>query len=157
AVCADQPTPSTAKVGKKIADVSFQDAAGKTVSLYDFKDKKAVVVVFLSFECPVSNSYTQPLADMAREYAKHGIAFVGLTTNTEETDAEVAKQAKHFNLPFPVFCDRKLAAAEALQADITPECFVLDGDFVLRYRGRIDNSYTERLKKHPKVTEHNLR
>ncbi len=149
--------PTTANLGKKIANVSFTNAAGKTVALHDFKDKKAIVVVFLSFDCPVSNSYAQPLADMYREFHKQGIAFLGLTTNTEETDAEVAKQAKHFNLPFAVVCDRKLAAAAAFQADITPECFVLDGDFVLRYRGRIDNAYSDRLKKKPQVTEHNLK
>src|SRR2546421_8747516 len=151
------PVPSKANLGKKIANVAFTDAAGKTFSLYDVKDKKAVVVMFLSFECPVSNSYAQPLADMANEYAKHGIAFIGLTTNSEETDADVAKHAKEYKLPFPVYCDRKLAAVEAFKADVTPECFVLDGDFNLRYRGRIDNAYSERLKKHPQVTEHNLR
>src|SRR5207244_6838529 len=88
---------------------------------------------------------------------KHRIAFLALTTNGEETAAAVAKHAKDYRLPFPVYCDRKLTAAEAFKADVTPECFVLDGDFNLRYRGRIDNAYSERLKKHPKVTEHNLR
>src|SRR5262245_45610614 len=156
-VAVADPVPSKANLGKKIANLSFTDAAGKSVSLYDVKDKKAVVVVFLSFECPVSSSYAQPLADMANEYGKHGIAFLGLTTNADESDADVAKHAKDYKLPFPVYCDRKLAAAEALKADVTPECFVLDGDFNLRYRGRIDNAYSERLKKHPKVTEHNLR
>jgi peroxiredoxin len=151
------PTPSKQNLGKKIGNVSFKDAAGKTVSLHDFKSKKAIVIVFLSFDCPVSNSYSQPLTDMADELGKHGVAFLGLTVNADETDAEVAKHAKEYKLSFPVYCDRKLAAADALKAEVTPECFVLDGDFVLRYRGRIDNSYYERLKKQPQVTEHNLK
>jgi peroxiredoxin len=148
---------ATRNVGKKIGNLSFKDAAGQAVSLYDFKDKKAIVVVFLSFECPVSNSYSQPLADMAQEYAKHGIAFLGLTTNLDETPEQVAKQARDFRVPFPVLRDDKLVAARTLQADTTPEVFVLDGSYYLRYRGRIDNAYSERLKKHPQVTQHNLR
>src|SRR5262245_57688788 len=110
------PAPSKANLGKKIDDVRFKDSAGKAISLYDFKDKKAVVVVFLSFECPVSNSYAQPLADMANELGKHGVAFLGLTTNTDESDADLAKHVKEFKLPFPVACDRKLAAATAFKA-----------------------------------------
>ena len=152
-----QREPSTAYVGKKISNLAFKDDNGQTQSLYSHKDRKAIVLVFLSFECPVSTSYAQPLADMAKEFGKYGVAFVGLTTNEDETSAQVAKQARHFNLNFPVYLDAKLAAANALKADITPECFVLDGDYVLRYRGRIDNSYSERLKRHPQVTRHDLR
>src|SRR2546430_5350171 len=40
---------------------------------------------------------------------------------------------------------------------VTPEAFVLDGGFVLRYRGRIDNAYFERLKKNQQVTTNDLR
>ena len=45
----------------------------------------------------------------------------------------------------------------ALKAETTPECFVLDGGYTLRYRGRIDDSYYERLKKHPRATRQDLR
>ncbi len=149
--------PSRAKIGEKIANLELQGDKGQRLALHDLKDKKAIVLVFLSFECPVSNSYCQPLVDMQKEFEKHGVAFVGLTVNEDDTAAQVAKQARDFNLTFPVFRDRSLEAARALQADFTPECFVLDGDYVLRYRGRIDNSYSERLKKHQKVTKHDLR
>ncbi|MBI3411163.1 MAG: redoxin domain-containing protein [Planctomycetes bacterium] len=137
--------------------MAFQDENGKTRKLYDLKGKKATVVVFLSFECPVSNSYAQPLSDMASEYGKHGVQFIGITTNQEESSADVAKHVKEFNINFPVYRDAKLAAADAFKAEITPEVFVLDADAVLRYRGRIDDSYSERLKKHPRVTKENLK
>ena len=152
-----QREPSTANVGKKIANLAFQDESGQSHSLYSLKDKKAIVLVFYSFECPVSTSYAQALTDMVTEYGKHGVSFIGLTINDDDTPAEVARQAAHFNLNFPVYLDGKLAAARALKAETTPECFVLDGGYVLRYRGRIDNSYAERLQKHPQVTRHDLR
>jgi peroxiredoxin/mono/diheme cytochrome c family protein len=149
--------PSRAKLGEKIPNLVLQGEKNERLALHDLKDKKAIVLVFFSFECPVSNSYCQPLIDMHKEFAKHGVSFIGLTVNDDDTAAHVAKQAREFNLTFPVFRDRNLEVARAVEADFTPECFVLDGDYVLRYRGRIDNSYSERLKKHQQVTKHDLR
>src|SRR5437773_492016 len=59
--------PSAEMVGKTIDHVVLKDASGKTLALDDFTDRKAMVVVFLSFECPVSTSYAQPLANLSRE------------------------------------------------------------------------------------------
>ena len=49
-----------------------------------------------------------------------------------------------------------LNAADVFKAKITPEVFVLDHNQVMRYRGRIDNMFSERLKRNPKVTDHDL-
>jgi peroxiredoxin/mono/diheme cytochrome c family protein len=149
--------PSRAKLGAKVPNLVLQGEKGERLALQDLKDKKAIVLVFFSFECPVSNSYCQPLIDMHKEFAKHGVAFIGLTVNDDDTAAHVAKQAREFSLTFPVFRDRNLEVARAVEANFTPECFVLDGSYTLRYRGRIDNSYSERLKKHQRVTKHDLR
>lgn len=150
--------PSTALLGKKIEDVAFVDAAGKTQKLDDLKGKKAIVVVFLSFECPIANSYAQPLAELAKTYGARGVAFVGVCATEDEDAVQVAKHAKKFDIPFPVYRDAKYAAAHAFRADITPEAFVLDADGVLRYRGRIDNTYVARIKKNNSgPTRHDLR
>src|SRR4051812_2732459 len=75
--------PSRAVLGDRMPNLSFKDEHGKTHRLYDLKDKKAIVLVFLSFECPVSNSYAAPLAEIAQEFGKHGVAVWGLTTNED--------------------------------------------------------------------------
>jgi peroxiredoxin/mono/diheme cytochrome c family protein len=152
-----QQEPSRAKLGEKMPNLTFKDDKGKAYRLYELKDKKAIVLVFLSFECPVSKSYSEPLSEIAKEFEKFGVTIWGLTTNEDDTAAEVAKLAKKFELAFPVFKDERLRAAEALHANITPEVFVLDGNFELKYRGRIDDMYSERLKKHAKISENNLR
>jgi peroxiredoxin len=154
---ATEQEPSRARLGQKIQDLAFTDAAGKMHRLYDLQGQKAIALVFLSFECPVSNSYSEPLADMVKEYGKHGVTFWGMTASDDDTPAQVEKSAREFNLNFPVFRDDKLRAADALQANFTPEVFVLDGNFVLRYRGRIDDSWSARLKKHAQVSRHDLR
>ena len=145
-IAAEDAGPSKAKLGERIPNLVFRDADGGKHPLHDLKNQKAIVVVFLSFECPVSKSYSKPLVDLHKELGKHGVTFLGLTVNEDDSAAEVAKHAKEYELDFPVYLDEGLAAARALEADYTPEVFVLDGDFKLRYRGRIDNKYSSRLK-----------
>ncbi len=152
--CAES-APSTVSLNKKIDNFHFADAAGKSPALYDLKDKKAVVIVFLSFECPVSTSYSQHLAELHRTYGNRGVAFVGVCPN-ESDPAVVAKQAKEYAIPFPVYADPQHVAVRALKAEATPEAFLLDHDFVLRYRGRIDDGYAARLKKNRQISRHDL-
>ncbi len=154
AVPGDEPAPATDKLNKKIENVTVTAADGKPVALADIKDKKAIVVVFLSFDCPVSNSYATALAGLHKAYDEKGVAFVGVIPGEE---AEAAKKAADYKIPFPVYADPKLAAADAFKATATPEAFVLDHNAVLRYRGRIDNGFAARLKKNNQVTEHDLR
>lgn len=149
--------PSTAKLAKAIDAVTLPAADGTSWSLASLRGKEAVVAVFLSFECPVSNNYTSLLADMARTYASRGVAFVGFCANDDLDAAAVARQARDYQLPFPVFADPRHVAADAFKADVTPEAFVLDRHGILRYRGRIDDGYAARLKKNLHITRHDLR
>jgi mono/diheme cytochrome c family protein len=145
--------PDLTKLNTKIDPLPVRDAAGKPVRL---PEAKATVVVFISFECPVSNSYAAPLSDLAKEYEAKGVTFVGLCP-CDATAAEVERQAKEFHLGFRIYKDDGFAAADALKAATTPEVFVLDRHSMLRYRGRIDNGYYARLKKNPQVTSHDLK
>ncbi|MCE9531650.1 MAG: redoxin family protein [Planctomycetes bacterium] len=142
------------RLGKKI-DATFTDLNGKPAPLSAFKDKKAIVVVFLSFDCPVSNSYAVTLTEMNKQYGDKGAAFVAVSTSDDP--AEVRKQASEFKIPFSVYIDPKLDGTDALKATTTPEAFVLDHNFMLRYRGRIDNTWQARLKKHSETTEFDLK
>ncbi len=146
---------AAAKLGQKIGNLSFTQPDGKTFSLHDLKDREAVVVVFLSFECPNSTGYAPVLAEMAKKYGGRKVAFLGIGCGEDEAPT-LAKHAEEFKLGFPVYKDERGAAVETLKAEITPEAFVLDHNFVLRYRGRIDDGYTARLKKNLQIKHHDL-
>lgn len=152
----DKEQPITDKINKEIDNVKFTDATGKASALKDLAGKNATVVVFLSFDCPVSNSYALTLAELHKAYSEKGVNFIALVP-TEDSAEKVAKKADEFKYTFPVFSDSKLVAAEAFKAAITPEAFVLDHNLVMRYRGRIDNQYYGRLKKNTAVTERDLK
>ncbi len=153
---AEAPPPND-KINTKIAHITLNDAAGKPIALQGSGDKKAVVVVFLSFDCPVSTSYAPLLAEMAKTYGAKGVTFLAVNSSDEGDAAQIAKQAGEFKLPFPVLKDKGRAAADAFKAVTVPEVFVLDHNSVLRYRGRIDDGFTKRLIRAATVTHHDLK
>ena len=145
----------TPPVGQKIENVAFSGLDGKSVSLHDIKDKKAIVVFFLTFDCPVCNSYLEQMSEMASA-RQDDTAFLGVCVAADEL-AQVKKQVEEYQIGFPVVHDPKQKAAAIFQAAATPEVFVLDNQFTVRYRGRIDDTWAARLKKNKAVTKHDLR
>jgi len=139
-----------------LEQLTFKPGGGKTVAWKDVAGSKATVVVFLSFDCPMSNNYCQPLSEMAKAYEAKGVKFVALCP-CDEAAGEVARKAKEFALPFPVFKDEGYAVTEALGASHTPQVFVLDAKGSLRYSGQIDDGYTKRLVRAKETTKHYLK
>jgi mono/diheme cytochrome c family protein len=99
------------------------------------------VVLFLGTECPINNAYMPRLGELYREYEAKGVAFVGINANQQDTAAAVARHAREYKLPFPVFKDDGSKVADLFAAERTPEAFLLDAGAVVRYRGRIDDQF----------------
>ncbi len=150
-------SPSSAKINKKIDSFSLSDASGKKIALSDLNGKKAIVVFFLSFDCPVSKSYSTTMAELAKSYEAKGVSFLGVNSNDDIDAVQIGKVAAEFQLPFPVLKDVRLQVADLFKAEAVPSAFVLDQNFVLRYRGRIDDGYAARLKQNAKITSHDLK
>ncbi|MBI3410269.1 MAG: redoxin domain-containing protein [Planctomycetes bacterium] len=127
--------------GPAVRDFRLKDDAGKTWSLDDFKDKKAVVVVFLGTQCPINNAFAPRLAELHQEYAGKGVGFLAINSNEHDTLETIALHAKKHGIPFPVLRDEAHLAADRFGAQRTPETFVLDAKRTIRYQGRIDDQY----------------
>ncbi len=154
-VAAAQHDPAQSSgIGQKVDNVKFTGLDGKSFALHDLQDKKAIVILFLTFECPVSNSYLAELTELARTCKD--TAFVGVCTSAEEP-AQLGRQMQEFQVGFPLVQDVRHRIVDVLKARVTPEVFVLDGQFVLRYRGRVDDAWAARLKRNKEVSRHDLR
>ncbi|HEY8506527.1 MAG TPA: thioredoxin family protein [Gemmataceae bacterium] len=135
-------------VGRTIDNFRLTDPrTGKPVALADFKDRKAVAVVFLGTRCPVNNQYLPRLNQLQKEYAGKGVQILGINSNHIDSLEDVAAHAREHGIAFPVLKDLDGRAADRFGATMTPEAFVLDADRVVRYRGRIDDQYGRALKK----------
>jgi hypothetical protein len=141
---------------RKIPALRLQGAGGAGIDLHDLKGRPAVVVVFLSFDCPVSLGYASTLNELARLYGPRKVAFVAICPGSEGP-AWLAREAKAARLELPLYRDGRYEAVRAFGASTLPEVFVLDGKFTVRYRGRIDDSYSARLKRKPGPPREDLR
>ena len=95
--------------------------------------------MFVSTRCPVSNAYNDRMVSLAKKYGPQGVAFVGIDANTTEPTPEVAAFAKQHGFSFPVLKDAGDIVADAYNAHVTPETYVINRQGVLVYHGRIDN------------------
>ena len=129
------------KVGEKMADFTLQDVNGKAHSLYDFEGKKAVAVIFFATRCPYSNAFNHVMASLAHEYESRGVAVIGINANKTEPVAEVAEHARAHGLDFLILKDEGNQIADRLGASVTPEVFLLDSTWTLRYHGALGNSH----------------
>jgi peroxiredoxin/mono/diheme cytochrome c family protein len=127
--------------GTPVPSFTLPDQHRRPRSLDAYKDKKAVVVVFLGTECPLANLYVPTLAELHKEYAPRGVQFLAVNANPQDSFVAVAAHAWERGIPFPVLKDYDQVALAALGARRTPEAFVLDAGRVIRYRGRIDDRY----------------
>jgi peroxiredoxin len=139
-------TPSTMlPLGSQAPDFRLPDTDGKTVSLNDFKDAPALLVIFLCNHCPYVKHVRHGLAALAREYQAKGVAVVGISANDVSTHPDdspenMAREKAEVGYTFPYLYDESQEVAKAYQAACTPDFFVFDRDRKLVYRGQMDGS-----------------
>ena len=139
-------TPSTMlALGTRAPDFCLPDTDGQVVSLADFADAPALLVVFLSNHCPYVKHLRTALAQVAREYQARGVAMVGIASNdAERYPADGPEMMAHekaaVGYPFPYLYDEKQEVAKAYQAACTPDFFLFNEQRELVYRGQFDDS-----------------
>lgn len=114
---------------------------GKQVALQDFSDSPIVVLAFLGTECPLAKLYGPKLEGMSQEFADDNVAFIGISSNKQDSLTELTAYVHRHQINFPILKDVGNRLADALGATRTPEVFVFDRDRSLRYHGRIDDQY----------------
>ena len=108
---ADEPSSS---IGKKVPDFKLPDNHGRQVSLGNFQDKKAVIVVFIGTECPINNAYMPRLVELDREFGPRGVQLLAVNSNLQDTPQRVADHARKHQLTFPILKDEDNRIADVL-------------------------------------------
>jgi len=127
----------------KIQNFTLPDYNGKMHSLKDYKDSKAIVIIFVATECPVSNAYNSRMENLYKEYNSKGVTFLGINSNKAESAERVKEHAEENGLTFTILKDKNNVVADEFDASFTPEVYVVNNNFEVLYHGRIDNSKNE--------------
>ena len=148
----------SAPAQQKMTELSFKTLEHGPVQPFKDEDTKAVVLVFVSTDCPIANAYHPRLTELYQRYQSKGVNFYLVHSSAEITVQAAEKHVKEYSLEIPVVLDRDQSLARQVGARVTPEVVVLSrnqNDAI--YQGRIDNLYEDYGKKRASATEHYLR
>ena len=134
-------TPADHGIGLRLPDLKFTDINGRTFSLSDLREKRAVVIAFTNTTCPLCKKYAPTLAALEKQFADQQVAFVFVNaTSNEKPEAIRAAIASH-GWSGSYVQDTGGAIARALGATHTTDAFVIDARRTLVYRGAVDDQY----------------
>jgi peroxiredoxin len=132
-------------LGSTAPSFRLPDTDGGTVSLEDFGDAPALLVIFLCNHCPYVKHVRHELAALAKNYQAKGVAVVGIssndvTTHPDDAPAMMAREKANVGYTFPYLYDESQEVAQAYQAACTPDFYMFDRARRLVYRGQMDGS-----------------
>ena len=118
---------------------------GKTVSLNDFKDAPALLVMFICNHCPYVKHVQAGIAQMAKDFQARGIGVVAISSNDaanypDDSPQKMKEEARRAGYTFPYLYDESQSVARAYRAACTPDFFLFDGECKLVYRGQMDDA-----------------
>jgi peroxiredoxin len=140
-------TPSTMiPLGTVAFDFALRDAVtGKLVTLVDFHEKPALLVMFLCNHCPFVKHVQAELVRIASDYQPRGLAIVAISSNDvqrypDDGPDKMAEEARRAGYTFPYLFDEEQAVAKSYSAACTPDFYLFDQQRHLVYRGQLDDS-----------------
>lgn len=147
------------QIGDYAPDFELPGVDGEVHHLGSYlKTTKVAVVVFMCNHCPYVKAYWERLKAIQTDYAAQGVQLIGINANDDsqypdDSFDRMKEVAAITQLNYPYLRDANQDVARAFGAERTPEIFVIDQQWVVRYNGRIDDNYSDTSL----VTSHDLR
>jgi len=117
-------------------------------SLPKVQTPQAQVFIFLDTDCPISRQMCLYIRQLAARYDAHIVA-IQLVFQHRASRAQIRDFLSTFDLPLPYTVNSHYALSRQMGASITPEALLYDAQQILRYRGAINDLYTEIGVKRP--------
>ncbi len=133
-------------LGSVAPDFKLQEVTdGRWVSLGDFADKKALVVIFTCRHCPFAQHAKPGIIQLAKDYKDKSVGVVLISSNDpdayeDDSPESLREMAIQDGFPSPLLFDETQSIAKAYTAVTTPDVFVFDKDRKLVYRGQFDDA-----------------
>jgi hypothetical protein len=119
--------------------------------------RRATVLLFITNDCPISNSYAPEIHRLCDAYMKQGIAIYLVYSDSDLSLADVRKHYQDFGYKCPAVFDSKHELATKTGATVTPEAAVYLPNGQRVYRGRINDLYLDYGKARYSATTSDLK
>jgi hypothetical protein len=145
--CNDRRSPNQSRIS---------DLNGERVDPFQAIDAKAIVFIFVSTDCPISNRYAPEVQRLDASFGSKGVKFWLVYPNRDESVAAIRKHTREYRYSLGVLRDPKHLLVKRALVQVTPEAAVFGPNGRLIYHGRIDNQYADFGKQRPAATERDL-
>lgn len=133
-------------LGTKAPLFSLLDViSGRQIDLNQEPGPMATVIMFICNHCPYVKHVNAELVRLARDYQARNIRFIAINSNDVDhypadspENMRITAEQEGYN--FPYLFDESQAVAKAYQAACTPDFYVFDQQYILVYRGQLDDS-----------------
>ncbi|RMH31598.1 MAG: thioredoxin family protein [Nitrospirae bacterium] len=139
-------TSTMLSLGTPLPDFQLPDVvSGKIISPETFRDKKALLVMFICRHCPYVVHVREELAKLGRDYIDRGVGIVAISSNDaaqypDDAPDKLKEMAEQLGFVFPLCYDESQEVAKRFTAACTPDFFLFDQNRRLVYRGQLDDS-----------------
>jgi thiol-disulfide isomerase/thioredoxin len=118
---------------------------GGAVSVEDFSDASALLVMFICNHCPFVKHVRDELVKLSNDYRPRGVAVVAVNSNDwstypDDSPEMMEKEAREYGYPFAYLYDETQEVARAYRAACTPDFYLFGARQELVYRGQLDDS-----------------
>jgi len=137
--------------------VALKDVDGRLVDPFlAAEDSAAILFLFASVDCPVSNRYAPDVRRLHDTFAKQHVAFWLVYPNPNDTPAAVRAHLEAYGYPVHALLDPGHALVKLGKVSITPEAALFDRARALAYHGRIDDRFVSLGVERPAATTRDL-
>ena len=150
------PMAALLAAGCSIKPTAALDLAGRPVDPLQATNAKAIVLLFVSSSCPISNRYAPEFRRLHERFAARGVKFWRVYADADDTATVIQEHQREFNLPGDALRDPQHALVNLAGARVTPEAALFLPGGARVYRGRIDDWYTDFGKSRPEPTRRDL-
>ncbi len=140
-------TPSTMlPLGTQAPDFRLPDVvSGQIISLANFADKTALLLMFICCHCPFVKHIQQEIAKLGQDYQYKSLGIIAISANDiskypDDSPENIKLMAQKLGFNFPFCYDETQEVAKSYTAACTPDFFLFNKSRKLVYRGQFDDS-----------------
>jgi peroxiredoxin len=147
---------SAGLLSASVTPFQLRDTQGRIHTSAEWSGQKAILLFFVTNECPLANSYVPEMNRIEQAYAFRGVRSYAVQADASVSAAVTTAYARDYQFDFPLLIDPQQVLVRLAGATVTPQAVVLSPAGKVLYRGRIDNRVADFGSQCPRATIHDL-
>lgn len=133
------PVQAAVEIGEEMPDFTMTSTTGEEYTLSEHRGT-VVALIFTSQHCPwVNQGANKQAQELEKEFEGKDVKILHIDSHADTSPEDIAAYLSENEYTFTVLKDVNNEYADKVNAQRTPEVFVLCSDGALRYHGAFDN------------------